>query len=74
MLWRACSFVLWQLAGGLLGWWGAREAGAVAGVFAGGLAWFLHDLLRGARLMRRKDCASAALMGRLERGFEANNG
>lgn len=34
----------------------------------------LCNVTRGARLMRRKDCASAALMGRLERGFEANNG
>ena len=34
----------------------------------------LCNVTRGARLMRRKDCASAALMGRLERGLEANNG
>ena len=34
----------------------------------------LCNVTRGARLMRRKDCASAALMDRLERGTGQNNG
>ena len=34
----------------------------------------LCNVTRGARLMHRKDCASAVLMDRLDRGAEANNG
>jgi two-component system phosphate regulon sensor histidine kinase PhoR len=51
MLWRFCSFLLCQLAGGLAGWWFAGRDGAIAGVVAGGLAWFAFDLLRGERLL-----------------------
>jgi len=56
MFWRLCTFLLSQLAGGLAGWYIAREAspltGALAGVVSAGLAWFLLDLSRGARLLR----------------------
>ena len=51
MFWRVCGFLLCQLAGGLLGGWLARDRGAIAGVFAGGLAWLAIDMLRGARLL-----------------------
>ena len=49
---------------------GARDLKEIARRIGGSLC----NVTRGARLMRRKDCASAALMGRLERGCEANNG
>ncbi|HYF42054.1 MAG TPA: phosphate regulon sensor histidine kinase PhoR [Ramlibacter sp.] len=52
MLWRICSFLLCQVAGGLAGWWIARDAGAVVGCIVGGLGWFLADLLRGVRVVR----------------------
>jgi two-component system phosphate regulon sensor histidine kinase PhoR len=52
MLWRICSFLLCQLAGGGLGWWLAGDTGAEVGIIAGGIAWFVADLLRGARLLR----------------------
>jgi two-component system phosphate regulon sensor histidine kinase PhoR len=56
MLLRLTSFVLFQLAGGLAGWWllGSwidRSPGAVAGVVTGGALWVLFDLLRGARVL-----------------------
>ena len=51
MFWRVCSFLLCQLAGGLPGWWLARDRGAIAGVVAGSLAWLVIDVLRGARLL-----------------------
>jgi two-component system phosphate regulon sensor histidine kinase PhoR len=51
MFWRVCVFLLCQLAGALVGWWLARDRGALVGVVAGGLAWLTFDLLRGARLL-----------------------
>ena len=56
MFFRLISFVLFQLAGGLVGWWllGSwidRSPGAVTGVVAGGALWVLLDLLRGARVL-----------------------
>ncbi|TFY99325.1 phosphate regulon sensor histidine kinase PhoR [Ramlibacter henchirensis] len=51
MLWRICSFLLCQVAGGLAGWFLARERGAALGLVAGGLLWIVIDLLRGERFM-----------------------
>ncbi|HSV51403.1 MAG TPA: phosphate regulon sensor histidine kinase PhoR [Burkholderiaceae bacterium] len=60
MLWRLCFFVFFQLSGALAGWLfaGGELAiasswiGAVAGMLAGGLVWFLIDFSRSARLLR----------------------
>ena len=52
MLWRICSFLLCQLAGGLLGWWIAGHRGAELGIIAGGFGWFVMDLLRGNRVVQ----------------------
>lgn len=52
MIWRLTSFLLCQLAGGLLGWWILAERGALAGLALGSLAWVVADLLRGLRIMR----------------------
>ncbi|AEG93446.1 phosphate regulon sensor histidine kinase PhoR [Ramlibacter tataouinensis] len=52
MAWRLTSFLLCQLAAGVLGWWLARAGGAAAGVAAGGLAWLVLDLARGERVLR----------------------
>lgn len=56
MFWRFFSFVGYQLAGGLGGWFAASAAakatGVLTGVLVGGLGWFLIDLSRGARLLR----------------------
>jgi two-component system phosphate regulon sensor histidine kinase PhoR len=51
MLWRVCSFLTCQLAGGALGWWVARDVGAQVGILAGGIAWFAVDLLRAGRML-----------------------
>lgn len=51
MLWRVCSFLVGQLAGGAIGWWFARDVGAEVGLVAGGLAWLAFDLLRAGRLL-----------------------
>jgi two-component system phosphate regulon sensor histidine kinase PhoR len=62
MLWRICSFLLCQLAGGVAGWFAAGEHGAFAGTVAGSIAWFVIDLLRGLRLLqwlRRGETAAA---------------
>ena len=49
MVWRIVSFLLCQLAGGLIGGFVVSQAawltGALAGVIVGGLCWFLIDLL-----------------------------
>ncbi|MCY7317580.1 MAG: phosphate regulon sensor histidine kinase PhoR [Ramlibacter sp.] len=52
MLFRAFFFLGSLLAGALIGWWIAREAGAIAGLVASSLGWFLVDLLRGLRVAR----------------------
>jgi len=73
MLLRLTSFVVFQAAGGLAGWWlaggwTAQWHGALAGVMAGGSIWVLFDVLRGARVLqwlRRGDSASAPAMSGL---------
>ncbi len=52
MAWRFSSFVVFQLAGGLLGWWLVQAWGALAGAVAAGLLWFLLDMWRGLRILR----------------------
>jgi two-component system phosphate regulon sensor histidine kinase PhoR len=60
MYWRIVSFVACQLAGALVGWFGASPTGVVTteleglvlGVVLGGVAWFLIDLSRGARWLK----------------------
>jgi two-component system phosphate regulon sensor histidine kinase PhoR len=52
MLWRLCSFLAAQLAGGAAGGWLAGERGATLGIVAGGVAWLLADLVRGNRLLQ----------------------
>ena len=52
MFLRAAIFLACQLGGAALGWWFGAELGAVAGIVAGGLAWFAVDLLRGLRVVR----------------------
>lgn len=72
MFWRFFSFVAFQLAAGLVGWYaaastrGANSAGlgALFGVVLGGAAWLLNDLARGARLLRwlrRGDVSDVAM-------------
>lgn len=51
MAWRFFSFLCWQLAGGLVGWWLGHDRGAQAGLVAGALAWIAVDSLRGARVL-----------------------
>lgn len=52
MLWRFTYFLLWQLAGGGLGWWQGGPWGAALGAAIAAWAWFVWDLLRGARVLR----------------------
>lgn len=52
MLWRFSYFLLWQLAGGGLGWWQGGPWGAALGAALAAWAWFLWDLLRAARVLR----------------------
>ena len=56
MLWRFLSFLLFQVVGGLSGWYLARPAEAIlsalAGVVLSGLIWLLLDLSRGLRLLK----------------------
>ena len=55
MVWRAFRFFLFQLAGGLLGYWLLPAANAMQGVVAGigcaSLLWVLIDLWRGHKLL-----------------------
>lgn len=56
MVWRFLTFVAFQLAGALLGWYAlsSRDAatGTLVGVVLGALAWFVLDLTRAAHLLR----------------------
>ena len=52
MLWRFSYFLLWQLAGAGLGWWQGGPWGAALGATVAAWAWFIWDLLRGARVLR----------------------
>ena len=52
MFLRIGIFLACQLGGAVLGWWFGAERGAVAGIVAGGLAWFGVDMLRGLRVVR----------------------
>ena len=52
MLWRISFFLLWQLAGGGLGWWQGGPWGAALGAAIAAWAWFVWDLLRGVRVLR----------------------
>ena len=51
MAWRFFSFLCWQLAGGLIGWWFGGDRGAQAGLVAGALLWIAVDTTRGARVL-----------------------
>ena len=52
MLWRISFFLLWQLAGAGLGWWQGGVWGAALGTTFAVWAWFIWDLVRGARVLR----------------------
>ena len=52
MLWRFTYFLLWQIAGGGLGWWQGGPWGVALGAAIAAWAWFIWDLLRGARVLR----------------------
>ena len=52
MVWRITSFLLCQLAGGVLGWFVGGHRGSYAGIVGGAFGWFLVDLLRGLRVLR----------------------
>lgn len=56
MFWRLFSFLAFQLAGGITGWYAGSPAhstiGILGGVVGGGLVWFLLDMSRGVRLLR----------------------
>ena len=52
MISRIAVFLACQLAGGWLGWWAGAERGAALGVIAGGIAWFVSDMLRGFTVVR----------------------
>lgn len=52
MLWRFGYFLVWQVLGGLLGWWQGGLWGMVVGTTAAAWLWFGWDMLRGARVLR----------------------
>jgi len=53
MWWRISFFLLWQLAGAGLGWWWQGAVwGAALGAAVAVWAWFVWDLVRGARVLR----------------------
>ena len=68
MFWRFFSFIAFQLLGGLAGWYVmlsthlpmTERAGILTGVVLGGVAWFLIDTSRGARLLRWLRVGNAA--------------
>ena len=52
MLFRISLFVTSQLTGALLGWWLGGLPGALGGLAAGSVLWFLQDLWRGLKVAR----------------------
>ncbi|MEO6973865.1 MAG: phosphate regulon sensor histidine kinase PhoR [Rhodoferax sp.] len=52
MPFRLFSFLAFQLAGGLSGWWLGREWGALAGVVLAGLLWLTVDMARSVRVLQ----------------------
>ena len=55
MLWRFFTFIAFQFAGGLAGWYASpttTATGALVGVVLGAAGWFLIDLSRSMRLLR----------------------
>ena len=52
MPFRLFSFLFFQLAGGLSGWWLGREWGALTGVVLAGLLWLTADVARGVRVLQ----------------------
>jgi two-component system phosphate regulon sensor histidine kinase PhoR len=52
MFFRTATFLFFLALPALGGYLAAREEGALAGMAAGAIAWYLLDLLRGARVLR----------------------
>lgn len=52
MLWRLSVFLFLHLVGGFVGWSSARSRGALAGVIAASVCWFIIDGFRGERVLR----------------------
>ncbi len=56
MAWRIFTFIVGQSIAAALGWWitvdGDAQEGAFLGALLVGYAWFLLDMLRGARMLR----------------------
>ena len=72
MIWRAFRFFLFQLAGGVLGYWAWPSASAlqdvVSGIACASLLWVLLDLRRGEKLLnwlREGDTAQSPAIGGL---------
>ncbi len=71
MFLRVTSFFVFQIAGGLLGWWLAGDRGAELGMVTGAAGWFVFDLLRAVRVMRwlRRKLEASGVMIRTVRGL-----
>ncbi len=68
MLWRLTVFLLIHLSAGAGGWWLAGMAGALVGMIAASVCWFLLDWLRGHRVahwLRDGNVANAPRMAGL---------
>ncbi len=68
MIWRFLTFLVFQFAGAVVGWYFVRPMSSVMGValggVLGGVVWFMLDMSRSVRLLRwlRVGNASAAAM------------